>query len=103
MTDATAQARRLQRRRVMTPQKQPQKANTDVTRSVGEDVIKVALRVSAQAQNQMVDLVFVIDGSRDMMKKITKVNKQLVDVAGIFEEKMIGSIFPFLYWHLSQL
>jgi len=93
MTDATAQARRLQRRRVMIPQKQPQKANTDVTRSVGEDVIKVALRVSAQAQNQMVDLVFVIDGSRDMMKKITKVNKQLVDVAGIFEEKMIDYRF----------
>lgn len=94
VVDATAQARRLRRRRVMIPQQQRQeKAVAGETTNMGENVLKLARQASDQAQNPMVDLVFVIDGSRDMMREITALGKQLVNVAGVFEEAMIDYRF----------
>ena len=84
--DATAQVRRLRRGRLALPQQRQEKANSDVTKDLAQNVLEIARSVSDQAEDRMVDLVFVIDGSRGMVNAIAEIRRELVDVAGVFEE-----------------
>ena len=91
--DATAQVRRLRRGRLALPQQRQEKANSDVTKDLAQNVLEIARSVSDQAENRMVDLVFVIDGSRGMVNAIAEIRRELVDVAGVFEEGLIDYQF----------
>ena len=51
--------------------------------------------MSGQAQNLMVDLVFIVDGSRSMMDKISAIEEILPDVADAFDEGLIDCRFSF--------
>ena len=85
----SAQARRIRRKRVVMPQQRQEKVNTDTTTDLKKNVLEIAQRVSGQAQNSMVDFVFIIDGSREMTNGISAIQKALVDVANVFEEELI--------------
>ena len=91
--DATAQVRRLQRGRLALPQQRQEKANSDVTKDLAQNVLEIARSVSDQAENRMVDLAIVIDGSRGMVNAIAEIRRELVDVAGVFEEGLIDYQF----------
>lgn len=86
---AIAQARRIRRKRVVMPQQRQEKVNTDTTTDLKKNVLEIAQRVSGQAQNSMVDFVFIIDASREMTNGISAIQKALVDVANVFEEELI--------------
>ena len=92
VVETTAQT---QRRSVVMPQERQEEANTDLTTRVAEYVLNIARNVSGQGQNLMVDLVFIVDGSRSMMDKITAIEEILPDVADAFDEELIDCRFSF--------
>ena len=91
--EVAAQARRTRRQRVVMPQQRQEKVNTDITTDLKSNILAIAQRVSSQSQNSMVDLVFVIDSSRDMMDGISVIQKSLIDMANVFEEDLIDYQF----------
>ena len=91
--EAAAQNRRLRRGR-LAPLQQPQEtSNIDTVKSLSQHLLEIARSVSDQAENRMVDLVFVIDGSRSMVSEIAEMQRKLVDVADVFEEELIDYQF----------
>lgn len=92
VVETTAQT---QRRSVVMPQERQATANTDLTKHAAEHVLEIARNVSGQAQNLMVDLVFIVDGSRSMMDKISAIEEILPDVADVFDEAFIDCRFSF--------
>ncbi len=93
MLEATAQARRLQHPRMVPTTQRQEKRMKAATSDIGENLVKIARRASKQAQHLMVDIVFVIDGNRDMTREVTVIQKHLVDMAGVFEGEMIDYRF----------
>ena len=91
--EVAAQARRTRRQRVVMPQQRQETVNTDITTDLKSNILAIAQRVSSQSQNSMVDLVFVIDSSRDMMDGISVIQKSLIDMANVFEEDLIDYQF----------
>ena len=91
--EVAAQARRTRRQRVVMPQQRQETVNTDITTDLKSNILAIAQRVSSQSQNSMVDLVFVIDSSRDMMDGISVIQKCLIDMANVFEEDLIDYQF----------
>ena len=92
VVETTAQT---QRSSVVMPQERQETANTDLTKHAAEHVLEIARNVSGQAQNLMVDLVFIVDGSRSMMDKISAIEEILPDVADVFDEAFIDCRFSF--------
>ena len=93
VSEVSAQARRIRRQRVVKPQQRQEKVNTEVTTDLKSNILAITRRVSNQSQNSMVDLVFVIDSSRNMMEGISVMQKSLIDMANVFEEDMIDYQF----------
>ena len=91
--EATAQNRRLRRGRLAPLQQQQETSNTDTMKDLSQHLLEIARSVSDQAENRMVDLVFVIDGSRVMVKEIAEMQRKLVDVANVFEGELIDYQF----------
>lgn len=91
--EVAAQARRIRRQRVVMPQQRQEKINTDITTDLKSNILAIAQRTSNQSQNSMVDLVFVIDSSRDMMDGISVIQKSLIDMVNVFEEELIDYQF----------
>lgn len=91
--EATAQNRRLRRGRLAPLQQQQESSNTDTMKDLSQHLLEIARSVSDQAENRMVDLVFVIDGSRGMVKEIAEMQRKLVDVANVFEGELIDYQF----------
>ena len=91
--EATAQNRRLRRGRLAPLQQQQETSNTDTMKDLSQHLLEIARSVSDQAENRMVDLVFVIDGSRGMVKEIAEMQRKLVDVANVFEGDLIDYQF----------
>ena len=91
--EATAQNRRLRRGRLAPLQQQQETSNTDTMKDLSQHLLEIARSVSDQAENRMVDLVFVIDGSRGMVKEIAEMQRKLVDVANVFEGELIDYQF----------
>ena len=75
------------------PEKHLEEGNTDSTTRVAGHVLETARYVTSQAQNLMVDLVFLVDGSRSMMDNILAIEEILPDVAEIFDEEFIDCRF----------
>lgn len=75
------------------PEEHLEEGNTDSIALVAEHVLETARHVSSQTQNFMVDLVFLVDGSRSMMDNILAIEEILPDVAEIFDEKFIDCRF----------
>ena len=88
-----AQARRIRRQRVVMPQQRQEKANTVIKTDLKTNLLEIARRVSDNSPNSMVDFVFVIDGSKGMVDGISKIQKNLVDMANVFEEELIDYQF----------
>ena len=86
--DVTAQARRMRRNRVVMPQQRQEIPKTIVTTGVTDNLLEIARNLCSQTQNPMIDFVFIIDGSRNMMDSISAIGDKLVDVADIFEENL---------------
>ena len=92
-TVAVEAAAQSQHNIVEKPDEHLEEGNTDSTPRVADYVLEVARYVSSQAQNFMVDLVFLVDGSRSMMDKILAIEEILPDVAEIFDEEFIDCRF----------
>ncbi len=87
--EVAAQGRRIRRQRVVMPQQRQEKVNAAITADLKSNFLAIAQRVSDQSQNSMVDLVFVVDSSRDMMDGISVIRKSLIDMANVLEEGLI--------------
>ena len=87
--EVAAQGRRIRRQRVVMPQQRQEKVNAAITADLKSNFLAIAQRVSDQSQNSMVDLVFVVDSSRDMMDGISVIRKSLIDMANVLEEELI--------------
>ena len=91
--EAVAQNRRLRRGRLAPLQQRQETSSTDTMKNLSQHLLEIARSVSDQAENRMVDLVFVIDGSRGMVSAIAEMQRKLVDVADVFEEELIDYQF----------
>lgn len=91
--ETTAQNRRLRRDRLAPLQQRQETSNADTMKDLSQHLLEIARSVSDQAENRMVDLVFVIDGSRGMVSEIAEMQRKLVDVANVFEEELIDYQF----------
>ena len=91
--ETTAQNRRLRRDRLAPLQQRQETSNADTMKDLSQHLLEIARSVSDQAENRMVDLVFVIDGSRGMVSEIAEMQRKLVDVANVFEEELIDYSF----------
>ena len=65
------------------------KKKEEPTVDIGKSLVEIVQRASRQSDNQMVDLVFVIDGSVNMKGPGKIVEGRLVDMASAFEEESI--------------
>ena len=68
------------------------------TADIGESLIEIAERVSRQSANQMIDIMFVIDGSLPMERSVREVERQIVQMIGIFESNLIIDYQIGLVW-----
>lgn len=91
--EAAAQNRRLRRSRWAPLQYQQETSDAVTTIDLTQHLLEVARNLSAQAENRMVDLVFIIDGSRGMVSKIAEMQRKFVDVANVFEGELIDYQF----------
>lgn len=65
------------------------KKKDEPTVDIGKSLVEIAQRAGRQSTNQMVDLVFVIDGSLGMKGPFKIVEARLADIIGTFEEAMV--------------
>ena len=65
------------------------KKKEEPTVDIGKSLVEIAQRAGRQSTNQMVDLVFVIDGSLGMKGPFKIVEARLADIIGTFEEAMV--------------
>lgn len=87
--DASAQTRLRRQRRLVMPQLPQAQIDKDVATNLGENVLEIAQNVSDRTPYLMVDLVFVLDASTNMMGEITEIRKRLIDVVDQFDAGMI--------------
>ena len=64
ITQAQVQSPRRKRGLMISPEDFPTKE--EITVDIGKSLVEIAQRASRQSKTQMVDLVFVIDGSSEM-------------------------------------
>ncbi len=91
--EVSAQARRIRRERVVMPQQNSVGPNANLSTSMTDNLLEIIRNIGSHSQNLMVDLVFIIDGSRNMMNVISAIENKLVDMADIFEENLIDYQF----------
>ena len=65
---------------------------------VGKSLVEIAESASRDSINQAVDLVFVIDGSLTMKDLGDEVERQLADMARVFEESVIDYQFALIWF-----
>ena len=96
ITMAQVRPPRRKRRVMISPEDFPKKE--EVTVDIGKSLVEIAQRASRQSTNQMVDLVFVIDGSLAMKGPGKIVEGRVVDVASAFEESMVDYQFGLVWF-----
>ncbi len=84
-----AEVRPPRRRRGLMISPDDLKKKEEPTVDIGKSLVEIARRASRLSDNQMVDLVFVIDGSVEMKGPGKIVEGRLVDIASAFEEESI--------------
>ena len=68
------------------------------TVDIGKSLVEIAERASQDSANQAVDLVFVVDGSVTMKDLGKKVERQIADMARVFEESVIDYQFALIWF-----
>ncbi len=68
------------------------------TVDIGKSLVEIAERASHDSANQAVDLVFVVDGSVTMKDLGKKVERQIADMARVFEESVIDYQFALVWF-----
>ena len=87
ITQAQVQPPRRRRGLMISPE--DLKKKEEITVDIGKNLVEIAQRASRQSTNQMVDLVFVIDGSLGMKGPFKIVEARLADIIGTFEEAVV--------------
>jgi hypothetical protein len=98
---AAAQVRPPRRKHRIMVSEQPKK-KTDATVGVSNSLLEIAQQVSRNAPDGMVELVLIIDGSGQMDKSIVTIEKQLVEMAGVFEEALIDYRFAYIWFQRQK-
>ena len=84
-----AEVRPPRRRRGVMISPEDLKKKEEPTVDIGKSLVEIAQRAGRQSTNQMVDLVFVIDGSLGMKGPFKIVEGRLADIISTFEEAMV--------------
>ncbi len=96
ITKAEVRPPRRKRRVMISPDDLQKKE--EITVDIGKSLVEIAQRASRQSTHQMVDLVFVIDGSVEMKGPGKIVEGRIVDMAGAFEESMVDYQFGLVWF-----
>ena len=65
---------------------------------IGKTLVEIAERASQDSVNQVVDLVFVVDGSLTMKDLGRRVERRIADMARVFDESMIDYQFALVWF-----
>ena len=87
ITQAEVQPPRRKRGMMISPEDFPKK--DEITVDIGKSLVEIAQRASRQSTNQMVDLVFVVDGSTQMKGPWKIVEGRITDIVSVFEEAVV--------------
>ena len=91
-----SETRSLRRKRHVTVN--PNDTQKKDTVDIGKSLVEIAERASQDSANQAVDLVFVVDGSVTMKDLGKKVERQIADMARVFEESVIDYQFALVWF-----
>ena len=91
-----SETRSLRRKRHVTVN--PNDTHKKDTVDIGKSLVEIAERASQDSANQAVDLVFVVDGSVTMKDLGKKVERQIADMARVFEESVIDYQFALVWF-----
>lgn len=84
-----AEVRPPRRRRGVMISPEDLKKKEEPAVDIGKSLVEIAQRAGRQSMNQMVDLVFVIDGSLGMKGPFKIVEARLADIISAFEEAVV--------------
>ena len=94
----SAEVRPPRRKRGVMISPEDLKKKEEITVDLGKSLVEIAQRASRQSANQMVDLVFVIDGSLAMIGPGRTIEERVVDMANAFEESIIDYQFGLVWF-----
>ncbi len=66
---------------------------------IGASLKDIAKRATQHAQNPKVDVVFVVDGSRQMLGHLANLEKRLIDMLAVMEAKTMDYRFALVSFH----
>ena len=96
ITQAQVQPPRRRRGVMISPDDFPKK--DEITVDIGKSLVEIAQRASRQSMNQMVDLVFVVDGSIQMKEPGKTVEGRITDMVSVFEEAVVDYQFGLVWF-----
>ena len=96
ITQAEVQPPRRKRGMMISPEDFPKK--DEITVDIGKSLVEIAQRASRQSMNQMVDLVFVVDGSIQMKGPGKIVEGRITDMVSAFEEAVVDYQFGLVWF-----
>ena len=96
ITQAEVQPPRRKRGMMISPEDFPKK--DEITVDIGKSLVEIAQRASRQSMNQMVDLVFVVDGSIQMKRPWKIVEGRVADMVSVFEEEAVDYQFGVVWF-----
>ena len=94
----TAQVRPPRRRHRVLVDPVPKKKEV-LKADIGASLKDVAERTTRHAQNPQVDIVFVVDGSKRMMRHLADLEKRLVDMLAVIEAKTLDYRFALVSFY----
>ena len=96
ITQAEVRPPRRRRGVMISPDDFPKK--DEITVDIGKSLVEIAQRASRQSMNQMVDLVFVIDGSIQMKRPGKIVEGRITDMVSVFDEAVVDYQFGLVWF-----
>ena len=85
----SAEVRPPRRKRGLMINPEDLKKKEEITVDIGKSLVEIAQRANRQSTNQMVDLVFVVDGSIEMKRPGKIVEARIADMVSAFEEAVV--------------
>ena len=96
ITQAEVRSPRRKRGMMISPEDFSKK--DEITVNIGKSLVEIAQRASRQSMNQIVDLVFVVDGSIQMKGPWKIVEGRITDMVSVFEEAAIDYQFGVVWF-----
>ena len=96
ITQAEVRPPRRKRGTMISPDDFPKK--DEITVDIGKNLVEIAQRATRQSMNQMVDLVFVVDGSIQMKRPGKIVEGRITDMVSVFEEGVVDYQFGLVWF-----